>query len=140
MKKAIALTFILLANIILLAHAVIPHHEHDNMLICLFDSHCGEYDATHSDSDCDHHHNQACSDRCCLIDNIFDPSDNKEKTICQMPLRYDCQHPLYLLTSNSLALQVLFDNTLLLFLFAPFIDTCHIDFISQSLGLRAPPC
>ena len=130
----------LIANIILLAHAVVPHHEHDNLLICFFNSHGGDCDDIHTDTDCDHHHDHACSDRCCLIDNIFDPSDNKEKTFCQIHLKCDCQHPLYLLMSNILDINGLFENTLLLFLFAPFIDTCHIDFISQSLGLRAPPC
>jgi len=141
MKKVIALSFILLANIILLAHAVIPHHDHENRTICFLDTHCTDSDVMHNHTDCDaqSHQDSTDSDRCCLIDIVFDPTDHKAKTFCHIHTQCDCLHTPYLLMSDVLELQDCGDDALLLFLYAPYIVTCHSDYISQSLGLRAPP-
>ena len=141
MKKAIALSFILLANMIILAHAVVPHHDHDDMTICFFGSHCDDCNVTHNPTECETHthHDHTCSDKCCTIDNIFDPTDNKAKAIYHIHANCDCWQTLYFLTLNIVDIQDCIDDTLLLFLHAPYIDTCHTDYVSQSLGLRAPP-
>ena len=41
-RKSLTVFFILIANIILLAHAVIPHHSHQNE-VCIGDSHLQEF-------------------------------------------------------------------------------------------------
>ena len=65
-KRNTALFFILLANIILLAHAAIPHHHHKGQ-VCIEKSHCEadceshEHDATKND----HEHNS--NNQCCVL-------------------------------------------------------------------------
>ena len=125
-KRRLSIAFLLFAGTIILAHAVVPHHDHDDMTICFGNSPCND---------------DACSDRCCTIDNIFDTTDNKVKTVCHIH-SYNCEccwQTLYILTSNTLDIQDCIDDASLLFLHAPYIDNCHADFVSQSLGLRAPP-
>jgi hypothetical protein len=144
MKKTIALLFILVANIILVAHAVIPHHDHENMLICFIVSHCSDLSDAHSETDCEtpaHHTNQDndCSDKCCCIDTVFDPSDNKERTICCTHSKYECQHTSYILIASTIDLQAFRYDSFFSSPNKPFIVSCHIDYISQSQGLRAPP-
>jgi len=143
MKKAIAILFILIANIVLLVHAVVPHHDHENMLICLFDSHCRDCDSACNETDCDtpaHHQDKACTNRCCIVDNMIDPSDSKEKTIFQIHTKCDCRQIIYLLLANAIYLQDFTNDTLSLFLFAPYIVASDTEYIVRSLGLRAPPC
>ena len=143
MKKTIAISFLLLANIILLAHAAIPHHDHENGMICFFDADSKDHDATHCHADCDTQTQQdnTCSDstRCCIIDFVFDPTNNKAKSCCQYYTQCDCLHMSYILASKISDIQDFTNDTLFLFLYTPFIDACHSDYISQSLGLRGPP-
>lgn len=141
-KKIFVISFLLIANVILLAHAVVPHHEHDNMLICFFDSHCEDCTDTHDDTDCNtpaHHENNCSSGKCCTIDSIFDPTDNKVKTVCHAFTKCDCTQTHYILISGTLDLQDFVDDTLHLFLYEPYIVSFHIDCFSQLHGLRAPP-
>lgn len=51
-RKILAISFLLLANTVLLAHSVVPHHHHCHG-VCLEDTHC------HSEED---HHKDNCSD------------------------------------------------------------------------------
>ena len=54
-KKIAAYSFILLANITLLVHAVIPHHHHEEA-VCIISSHCDEDAENHQHSTDGHHH------------------------------------------------------------------------------------
>jgi len=53
-KRKTALAFILIANIILLAHAVIPHHHHHNNEVCTESSTCQAEEKSLGHSDCEH--------------------------------------------------------------------------------------
>jgi hypothetical protein len=37
MKRSVSIIFLLLANVFLLAHAVVPHHHHDSMPVAVLD-------------------------------------------------------------------------------------------------------
>ena len=50
MKRSVSIIFLLLANVFLLAHAVVPHHHHDNMPVAVLDLH-----GHHHDNDSHHH-------------------------------------------------------------------------------------
>ena len=143
MKKKNAISFIFLANLILLAHAVIPHHDHENMMICFCDTDCKNHNTSHSHADCDtqSHQENTCSDstKCCNIDYVFDPTNHKVKSFCHKHSQCDCLHTSYILTSIFSDIQDFTNDTLFLFLYVPYIDASHSDYISQSLGLRAPP-
>lgn len=54
-KKIAAYSFILLANITLLVHVVIPHHHHQEA-VCIVNSHCDADTEKHQHSNDDHHH------------------------------------------------------------------------------------
>ena len=72
-KRTAAASFLLLAGIIFLGHAVVPHHHHGN-LICFVKSHCtDEYPAgDHGSSPDSHHHDgQEGPDQCLLKDPVI---------------------------------------------------------------------
>lgn len=63
MKRLTAIIFVLLANICLLAHAVIPHHHHDRMAVAIVDMAVAEqahhehlHDSHHSHDHHSHYH------------------------------------------------------------------------------------
>lgn len=59
MKRVTAIIFVLLANISLLAHAVIPHHHHDRMAVAIVDMVATEqvhHEHSHDDSHSHDHH------------------------------------------------------------------------------------
>jgi len=72
-KRTAAVTFLFLAGILFLAHAVVPHHHHGN-LICFAKSHC-ENDGTEGDCENNpgnHHHDGGNgSGHCFLKDPVI---------------------------------------------------------------------
>ncbi len=67
-KKIAAYIFILLANITLLVHAVIPHHHHQEE-VCIISSHCDDNGDNHQHPADGHHHDHNSSsnhDYCAL--------------------------------------------------------------------------
>ncbi|MBQ4502433.1 MAG: hypothetical protein II986_02015 [Alistipes sp.] len=55
MKRVTAIIFVLLANISLLAHAVIPHHHHDRMAVAIVDMAAAAEQVHHEHSHDGHH-------------------------------------------------------------------------------------
>ena len=58
MKRKAAILFIMLANFIILAHAVVPHHHHHEDIYSYHDTGCCNssilFSLTHDDDDCSH--------------------------------------------------------------------------------------
>ena len=127
MKRAISLSFLLIANVILLAHTVVPHHHHENVSICFSQT-------THHE-----HEGNPSSEKCCVIDNDYTPAENKLKTACHIHIKCNCGQILFALVSNSLNIQDFADDTIIHFRQNPYIPLFYSKFISQSIGLRAPP-
>jgi hypothetical protein len=72
-KRTTAASFLILAGILFLGHAVVPHHHHGN-LICFVKSHCtDEYPAgDHGSSPDSHRHDgQEGPDQCLLKDPVI---------------------------------------------------------------------
>lgn len=141
MKKALALSFLLLAGIALLAHSAIPHHYHEGIPVAVTDvcnSACsaGGEAATCT---CHHHHHDSGSatGEDCLLekmsvrtagnDRLPDASDGSVFLLLCMPR----------LLSGSVDLPE--DLASASFAYKPCVQTCHTTFIARSLGLRAPP-
>ncbi len=57
-KRAIAISLLSIANIVLLAMAVMPHHHHGDV-ICFVSSHC------EGGNNCGYEHSTACNCLCC---------------------------------------------------------------------------
>ena len=86
-NKIAAYSLILLANITLLVHAVIPHHHHHEV-VCIISSHC-ETDAENFQHSIDGHHHDQNGDNSaeyCALSKITAIKYNQVKH------DYDCSH------------------------------------------------
>lgn len=118
-KKAIVLSFLLLASTMILAHAIVPHH--------------------HSDVDnCNHSHCHGNIKNCSLATVYI--KFNNDKQICQtLDSNFD-SFPCFLAlfpnysTSSSLAIDLGLPDKQ-----KPYLSSYYTEYISQSSGLRAPP-
>ena len=137
-KKITAYSFIFVANFILLAHAVIPHHHHQSII-------CFEKTENHHEShDCDfnfsaeehHHHGNTSSTACVLKVLVLDPISHN-KLIKNYTNLLHTQYYNFCLISNFEYTEVQSDSKSLNphTGFIPLITSC----LTNSIGLRAPP-
>ena len=128
MKKTITSSLLLLIGMVMLAHAVIPHHYHDKSAACLLTAH------RHSDdSDC-HQHDDGRIEKC-LLKNVYLRPDNN-KSLVALSLDDGFQHPA--LFSINLIAEITIPKALP-FRQKPYSLPRHTDHASSSFGLRAPP-
>lgn len=134
MKKITAYIFILLANIVLLVHAVTFHHHYDR--VCSESTHCQNSDVAcnHSSTAGSHQHG---AEDCGLEQAVVLPSNQGKHEIERIA------HPdngsfnsLFTLirTESKSLIQVFFTD-----LTIPVIHYSYSSFIVASSGLRAPP-
>jgi len=144
MKKALSLSLLLLANIILLAHAAVPHHHHETICICFCNTpYCegnkGTCTHEHHDANTTHHENNH-NEQCCSIDTIYTAEYKNIKTSCHVHEKCDCgKTVVYVVPPNSLYTSDFVDETIIHFRQNPDLPLFYSEFISQSIGLRAPP-
>ena len=144
MMKTICFTALLVANLLLLAHASIPHHHHENGEICFlsyFEKCEKNVHHTERTDRCSHKHENegnTSSEKCCSIDNIYTPSNNNIKFVCPFHVKYDCKHTLYALISSTLNINDFVDDKIIHFRQNPLL-LFYSQIISGSIGLRAPP-
>ena len=139
MKRAISLSFLLLANMIMLAHVLISHHHHEKTGVCFINFHGKDCKEAHQhDSQTRGNESNPVSNRCCF-DNIYPPEKNDLKNTCRLHKKCDCGQVLYILISNTLDTRTFVDDTVIHFRQNPFVPLFYADYISQSLGLIAPP-
>ena len=137
-KRAMTLSFLLLANIILLVHAVIPHHHHD-LVCCSPNAHCDDNDETHehtADSGCQQHDDENKGKECPLKDVYMKPEN--DKSLVDLNPHNDLQYPVLLLFPVKSMVKIT-DLKNLPFRQKPCLLFYYTDYLSQSLGLRAPP-
>ena len=145
-KKAIALSFLFLANAIMLTHAIIPHHHHNGVFFTLATAHhnhdCDSHndhqncDDTQSDRKCEYPFCDDNAEKCSLTTIYVKVSDNRQSfqlhdfdidlLPCILTLLTDYNAPLI-------------DDVGLPFRQNPYLQSYHTEYISQSLGWRAPP-
>ena len=133
-KQGATLFFILLANIILLAHAAIPHHNH-NKEVCIVNSHC----QTNS-NDSKHKHDSKKDTECCILKQVVVILTNSVRQECNFTDLNDNHQPLY----DYQAILLNYELELFVSKFAtnphvPLISSSYTHFVSTALGLRAPP-
>ena len=136
--KAIALSFLFLANTIMLAHSIVPHHHHNGLIFTLTTEH-------HNDGDDDAHHDDNCDyPNCndgienCELSMIYISFGN-EKQIFQP---YDCNFNVllcvFILFSDD-SIPPIANDIGIPFRQNPYLQLYHSDDVTQSHGLRAPP-
>ena len=141
-KKAISLSFLLLANTIILAHAIVAHH-HNGIFVVL--------EATHHEHDCNAYHPDdaqpvhSCNDPFCHgdIDNctlsMFYTSIGDDRPVIRT-CDFDFNVlPCFLILISGYSIPQIFDDIGLPFRQKPYLLFCNTEHISQSPGLRAPP-
>jgi hypothetical protein len=138
MKKAISLSFLLLAGVVMLAHVIVLHHHHDESAVCFLTAHCldGEEAYKHS-----HDFGRCQCNNCstieeCKLDIYIRPV--KHKLMTGLNLNTYIQHPAEFLFLNNLTAEIA-GLDVLLFRLELRPSSCHTNCISDSSGLRAPP-
>jgi hypothetical protein len=140
-KRTTAIFLILLANIILLAHAIVPHHHHHEQ-VCIESTHCQNDSKAHNHNAYtpDHEHDgDTGTENCVLKQAVTIPANNfKQEVKC-----YACDDN-YAPFVHFQA--ILFNNERISFVpkiisIAQILlkTSSHSNFVSTSLGLRAPP-
>ena len=147
MKKAITLSVLLLANIIILAHAVVPHHHHNQVPVAINTSHHEHSsDATH-----EHHHHDDTAPvehkgdshghgvvEECLLEKAFIRIGSDKQAFQALDFDFNLLPCIVSLFSGYPIPQITDDDGLP-FRQKPYLLSYHTEYISVSLGLRAPP-
>lgn len=137
-KQITAYSFILIANMVLLAHAVIPHHHHQ-AVICIEQNH-GDDDSllhNHNVPDHDHQHDDNTNSTTCVLQQTFVvPAlhSNLFKCCCN----YSDNQNLDFYILSKLGLTELQPVSKVVARF-PLHSSYLISFVTSTLGLRAPP-
>ncbi|MDR2804571.1 MAG: hypothetical protein LBB85_02865 [Dysgonamonadaceae bacterium] len=145
MKRAFGISFLLLANIIILAHSAIPHHHHNGMPVAHATTHHEHDDAGHDHHHHDteqpvkhdgnsHRHNMAED---CLLRKVYVKASNDERAFRFMDNDFAPFFCLFVL-HTTYSIPKITDYGLP-FRQKPYLISCLTEYISQSLGLRAPP-
>lgn len=130
LKNKSYFTLLLFANIILLVHAAVPHHHHHDIEIC-FTHLCEHHDSQTSEQE------ESSSLHQCCIDSIYFPAHNLK--ITGYPHNYNSEQALFALIPNSSNIQNRVDQTVIQVQQNPYVPLFFSEFVSRSIGLRAPP-
>ena len=136
-RRAIALSFLFFAKTIVLSHAIIPHHYHNQIPVASFAHHHHECGLSYD------HHSNLCVDPYCHIHGNVEDCKLAEYyiKICkckQAFLLHHCDTELFfcfLTLFSDYTVSIADDISLQ---FGQNISH-YTKYISQSLGLRAPP-
>lgn len=142
----------MLANIVLLAHAVIPHHHHKGMVVsignwlspndALEHGHdCGLFHSFHCSHDADHHDHGEGVNEDCILNGLYArlDQDRQQHLLCDKEdfLKHiDCSCHFELVPADEIETK---DYGNLPFRQKPYIPSSYSHYITHSLGLRAPP-
>ncbi|HBL77329.1 MAG: hypothetical protein A2W90_21840 [Bacteroidetes bacterium GWF2_42_66] len=136
-KKITAFVFIVLANFVLLVHAVIPHHHHQSH-VCIENSHCQCDSETHSHCNPEHEHDGNDSNDCLLKQVVALPS-NQVKQECKCICTDHHSHPdhssfVLFNTGAEVSIPIFYFDTSI-----PIIVFSYPSLVITTAGLRAPP-
>lgn len=140
MKKAISIFFILLANIAILTHAVVPHHHHNKVfaaIINILDDDAQKV-LNHSHNSETHHHD-ANPEECAINETVVAATFrlHKDNNIDSGSFDFHSGFDLFAADLTDTVVSGLFVN--LPFVPKPYIAGSHTDCIARAIGLRAPP-
>lgn len=140
-KRIPAIVFIILANVVLLAHAVIPHHHHEEE-VCIVASHCESDSQAHDHDDAKHNHEHDGEDNvddCVLQQILISPPNKIKHEIKSLNIdadRFQADHSQAISVENKFVLACF---SSILKAKPPLLIFSYLNFASTVLGLRAPP-
>lgn len=143
MKRTLAILMLLIANMIILVHAVVPHHHHDKVAVALA-ALCEEDDCHQHSHNGSQQHQHDGQEECFLTDAL---EQTVVKNILDKTLLSDSPVLLlqkFLIFSDFLAIENSYSNNILEYLRCRFRrNDCntnnYIDFCAETSGFRAPP-
>lgn len=141
----------LLANIIMLAHTIVPHHHHNGFVVALLernikersqDHHHASSDHNHTPSDhhqapSTHNHESNSETEKCALNEVYTRSDNSPKFECYENCDYKTSKTF--VSPRGIDKFSLVNEGGLPFRQKPYIESYYSKFSSGSIGLRAPP-
>lgn len=141
LKKSTAIVFIILANILVLAHAVVPHHHHHKQ-VCLINSHCindNVADEQNTNRDNHSHDGEKNSDDCILKEPVIVFTDQWKIDFKFNPKTSEqTGHNQFYINQSKPGTKFLFP--VFLGHIPSYLNTSsYSSLVSASLGLRAPP-
>jgi hypothetical protein len=140
-SKRASIFLILLANIVFLAHALVPHHHHESQ-VCLESCSCHSDCSTHKHNTTAHNHNHDgsdCSENCVLKQTVVIPSNQfrQELKYAAGENHHSPYHNFHAVIINCE--QLSFVPKIISIAQIPLIISSHSGFTPGSTGLRAPP-
>ena len=132
------------ACLVMLAHAVVPHHHHDNMACFVLpmdseDAH--DHDCCDQEEDHQEKHDADHTNDCCLLNDILaiipDSYKSENLTIDFSCDYYDISHYSSIISASECEQghEISYRD----FRQKPFLDNSYEVYATHSLGLRAPP-
>jgi hypothetical protein len=137
LKKWTGIVLIFAANILLLAHSVVPHHHHNGIPhFVWFDSSHSEGSGECNDCCCHHEHGETCLFEQ-SIDVVYETKDDCSHALCAL----HNHHPEMLL--QAVLFTYTYDFSLvrekLPLQEPPYLINYCFDYAGSGIGLRAPP-
>ena len=135
-KKIVSLSFLLLANVVILVHSVVFHH-HDHLTPVVL---CVISQEHHCDGTTEHHcHDTENTNKCCIIENCSLNAPFTKANSCKLikPVFNNFDFIINNIPANQIT--QIADLKGLPFRQKPYLPLFYSEFISQSMGLRAPP-
>jgi hypothetical protein len=139
-KKIIAYIFIFIANLVLLAHAVVPHHHHHHQ-ICIQRTTCNENDNNnnHSHKTSASDHEQSCNTDLtkCLLKQAFVVPSTQSRIIreSENDTNFNNQEFCFISILGQLDLSSVLQNIAYISQLPPILKSI----VTVTNGLRAPP-
>lgn len=142
MKRIIAISFLSLATMIIVAHAIIPHHHHDGIPMLLSSQMHKTMQERHHDCSCDDIHSQDdnhchSNEECPIYDYSVIPENERIINASSNNDIFQTFTFIVLLHKNPIIEISEYRN--LSFREKPYSESYHTVYITNSLGLRAPP-
>jgi len=144
MQKIIAIFMMTFASLVLLAHAVVPHHHYNDNMACFVLPHESEHDhdgCNHNDADHQEKHDADHNNDCCLLNDVLAViPDNYKPEDLKVDFSSTQIHAIQFLSMIKLPD---FDQEFLIsfkdFRQRPYLDYSYQVFSTHGFGLRAPP-
>ncbi|NQU35230.1 MAG: hypothetical protein HQ521_18545 [Bacteroidetes bacterium] len=139
-NKILSISFVVIANILLLANLVIPHHHHESE-ICVDVSHCDSDNDKHHDVSSSHKHDHdsnSKNDHCALNQVYIVATDNVRQDYSHVIIsNSNYELPDFLSLFFNYESQASKRDITTNQYYYPSYSYCN--FVSTSKGLRAPP-
>ncbi len=158
MKRRISMLLIMLANMLILAHAVVPHHHHNQMFVAIINvldddvqdlfnhahGHAQQHDIDNTDHHSPEHHHDSDSEECLMSEAEIAAAlklqmDDSGSWSVDLSQNTDDGGLIWQAAIELYELSYISENSEDHVKRRPYTASGHTDFVARSKGLRAPP-